>query len=114
MLVMNIHGLNVTKLGAFEKQIFEASLVIAAHSGPVLFGGDFNTRSKKRMNYLRTLMSKYGLKEVIFLNDQRMTVMGNSLDHVFLRDLKVDQATVLSEISTSDHKPLYLELTLER
>lgn len=58
-------------------------------------------------------MNTYGLKEVSFQQDDRMTVMGNPLDHVFVRYFKVKEARVLPEIETSDHKPIYLELMLD-
>ncbi len=114
MLVMNIHGMNVTKQIVFERQIIEAFKVIETHSGPVIFGGDFNTRSKDRMEFLRKLAKANELKEVAFENDdERMTVMGNPLDHVFIRNFQVKEARVLPEIETSDHKPLYLDLILD-
>lgn len=114
VLVLNIHGLNVTKQEALERQILSANEIIAKHDGPVIFAGDFNTRTKNRMKFLRSKMQEVGLQELTFLDDDRMSFMGNPLDHVFVRNFSAKEARVLPSIESSDHKPIYLELRLEK
>jgi endonuclease/exonuclease/phosphatase (EEP) superfamily protein YafD len=114
LLVLSIHGLNFTKHNPFVRQIEEALNVLDQHEGPIVFAGDFNTRTKKRMGYLRHQMVKRGFKEVEFNNDKRMKVLGHYLDHAFIKKMLVRRARVLGEIKTSDHKPLELDLVVDK
>lgn len=114
LLVLSIHGLNFTEHNPFVRQIEEALALLDQHDGPVVFAGDFNTRTKKRMSYLRNQMLKRGFKEVAFNNDKRMKVLGHYLDHAFIKKMLVRKARVLAHIKTSDHKPLELDLVLDK
>jgi endonuclease/exonuclease/phosphatase (EEP) superfamily protein YafD len=114
MLVLNIHALNFTSQESFERQILDACELIKTHKGPVVFAGDFNTRTKNRLKFLRDQLQPLGLKELAFVDDDRMTFMGNPLDHVFVRSFLVRDSRVLKSIESSDHKPLYIELSLDR
>jgi endonuclease/exonuclease/phosphatase (EEP) superfamily protein YafD len=114
LLVLSIHGLNFTEHNPFVRQIEEALALLDQHDGPVVFAGDFNTRTKKRMTYLRNQMLKRGFKEVAFNNDKRMKVLGHYLDHAFIKKMLVRKARVLGHIKTSDHKPLELDLVLDK
>ncbi len=113
ILVLNIHALNFTKQEAFERQIIDACNFLSQYKGPVIFAGDFNTRTKNRMKFLNEQMSALGLKELTFVDDDRMSFMGNPLDHVFVRGLSEKHAIVLPRIESSDHKPMYVELSLD-
>lgn len=113
ILIINIHALNFTKQEAFERQLIGIFNIIEKHKGPIIFGGDFNTRTKNRMVILRQMMAQHHLTEVAFQDDDRMTFMGNTLDHVFIRNFKVKEARVLPMIESSDHKPIYLDLMLD-
>ncbi|MGI9234324.1 MAG: endonuclease/exonuclease/phosphatase family protein, partial [Woeseiaceae bacterium] len=53
LLVVNIHGINFTfGIRDLENQFQRAREIIAAHKGPVLFSGDFNTWRGKRAQML--------------------------------------------------------------
>lgn len=116
LLVISIHGINITSFGSFKRQLAQAEEQINAHNGPVLFAGDFNTRTKSRTAYLFELMNKLKLKAVNFKNaNYRMAwkFTRNYLDHGFIRGLTVKNAEVLKDSTGSDHKPMMLELALE-
>jgi len=109
LLVLNIHGMNFSNHQTFVNHIDQALELIEAHSGPVVFAGDFNTRTKKRMAHLRRVLNKEGMKELGFRFDKRSKVFGNYLDHVFARGLLTRDSVVLKDIKSSDHKPMQVE-----
>jgi endonuclease/exonuclease/phosphatase (EEP) superfamily protein YafD len=115
LLAISIHGINITSLGSFKRHIIQAKEEILKHSGPVVFGGDFNTRTKNRMSFLFEMMDELGFKEVEFKNGhRRMKFFGTPhyLDHCFVRGLNVSNAEVFGDARGSDHKPMVLEVSV--
>ena len=110
LLCVNIHALNSVSWQALAAQVLDALRVIKQHDGPVVFGGDFNTWSKSKMNFVMRAMQRAGLKEVKFKHEERkMRVFGRALDHVFVRDIEVVNAEV-QKTDGADHQPLLLSL----
>lgn len=117
LLVISIHGINLTSLSAFKRHMLQTREEILRHEGPVLFAGDFNTRTQARTRYLMKLLSDLKLQPVTFKNGDRRMVWKftrNYLDHAFVRGLKVQSAEVLADSRGSDHKPMVLELALDQ
>jgi endonuclease/exonuclease/phosphatase (EEP) superfamily protein YafD len=113
LLVISVHAINLTNFDTFKRHMAQMENVISTHKGPVLWAGDFNTRTKARTSYLMRLVEKLKFKPVKFKNgDQRMVFKftKNYLDHAFIRDLKADAAEVIVDSRGSDHKPLLLEV----
>lgn len=113
MLVISIHGINLTGLDTFVRHLDQIKTEIDKHDGPILFAGDFNTRTKARTEYLMNYVNKLGMKTVAFENGQcrmRFKLTPYFLDHAFVRGLEVKKAAVDCESTGSDHKPLLLEL----
>lgn len=112
VLVISIHGINFNGFDAYKRQLDQVEAVIRRHQGPVILGGDFNTRTKKRHQELRDFARALRLKEVSFINgDRRMVAIGTKhiLDHVFVRGFSVHHAEV--HVSPgSDHRPMTLSL----
>jgi endonuclease/exonuclease/phosphatase (EEP) superfamily protein YafD len=113
LLVISIHGMNFTKQYAFNNQVRQALAVIDKHSGPAIFAGDFNTRTKKRLRFLKTKMKMRRFKEIGYVDDKRMSVFGNVLDHTFTRGLLIRDSKVLVNIKSSDHKAMELDLVVD-
>ena len=111
LLTLSIHGVNFVSAAKLEDQIQQAALLISRHKGPVVFGGDFNTWSKKKLNVMRTTLSRIGLKEVPF-GAGRMETFGKPLDHVFIKGLKLNSSKVHKDVEGSDHKALEVEVSL--
>lgn len=110
LLSVNIHALNSVTWQSLAVQILDAIKVVKEHEGPVVFGGDFNTWSKKKMDYMKLAMKKAGLEEVRFANEQdKMQVFGRPLDHAFVRGATVRHARV-EKTNGADHQPLLLTL----
>jgi len=118
LLVINIHGINFVTVGSFKKQIGALLEVINAHSGPVLFAGDFNTWSKSKYTYLQESLTEAGLTEAIFEEDNRLRApiisrinrFSNPLDGVFVRGMTITEAKVLEGYKGSDHHPIRVKL----
>lgn len=115
LLVISVHGINITSLGAFKRHMQQMKTQIEKHSGPVLWAGDFNTRTKKRTRYMEEMTRELGFEEVKFKNGQHRMVFKftkNYLDHAFVRGLKVKAAEVIPDSSGSDHKPMLLTVSV--
>jgi endonuclease/exonuclease/phosphatase (EEP) superfamily protein YafD len=108
LLVVNLHAVNFSLgMASFELQMNDISAVLAAHTGPLLVGGDFNTWREKRLSALTTLAQRHALESVIFSPDLRSQVFGRPLDHVLVRGLDVVEAKT-ERVVSSDHNPLLL------
>jgi endonuclease/exonuclease/phosphatase (EEP) superfamily protein YafD len=116
LLVVSVHGINLTSFATFKRHVEQMRAEIARHEGPVLWAGDFNTRTQARTRYLMQAVRDLGLSEVNFKNGDRRMVWKftkNYLDHGFVRGLTVKDAEVIVDSRGSDHRPLTLELALE-
>mgnify|MGYP002725534711 CR=1 FL=1 len=119
LLVVNIHGINMTNLEKFKAQLFKIANEISEHSGPIIFAGDFNTRNEDRLSFLyRELKDKLDLEAVPFTKKdkkeiKRFIFSPIPLDHIFYNnkelELKQGSPDVLETIKSSDHKPLFVE-----
>lgn len=113
LLVISVHGINLTGFDTFKRHMQQIIRVIKEHQGPVLWAGDFNTRTKERTQYLMQEINDLGMTEVKFINgDKRMVwkFTKNYLDHAFVRGLQVKHAEVIANSKGSDHKPMVLDL----
>ncbi|MCO4792817.1 MAG: endonuclease/exonuclease/phosphatase family protein [Bacteriovoracaceae bacterium] len=116
LLIINIHGMNVTSNKAFYRQIDDAIKSMSGHRGPIIFAGDFNTNRQKRIDYLqRNLVQRLGFKDMQFRNDERMKSAFTKLiiDFTFTRGLKVIDSEVLGKLKSSDHKAMYFEVAVD-
>ena len=113
LMVVNIHSINFT-LGteSFLKQLEKVEKILLQHNGPVIFSGDVNTWSKKRMVILKDLSIRLGLKAVTFNKHNRTKVFGHNIDHIFYRQLTVTDARVV-KVTSSDHNPMLVSFRLE-
>lgn len=111
LLIVNIHGLNVTTHGPYIRHVELAIKQMKGHKGPIIFAGDFNSRTTKRLEETREILSKIGFSEMSFRNDERMrgALGGEILDHVFYRGLQVIDSEVLGHLESSDHKAMVFE-----
>lgn len=114
LLLVNIHGLNLTKNDAFEKQMDECARLIRTHDGPVIFAGDFNVSDIEKFNMMNQVALDLNLSPVAFLNDKRKKSKFSRLviDHTFVRGLRVKTAEIHTKLKASDHKAMSLSLSL--
>ncbi len=103
LLIVNLHGMRMRDTAALQRQLDQASDAIAAHKGPAIYAGDFNTKNKDRNKMVDSWMAKRGFKVAIKVK----------LDAIWTRGLKTVEAKELTEIVSSDHKPLTAVLSVE-
>lgn len=112
LLVLNIHGINFALgISDLRNQFAQAKAVIAAHDGPVVFSGDFNTWRSQRAKLLEDMLAELGLTALDFDEDHRKRFLGWALDHIYVRGLYSEFATTLQS-DASDHNPMTVRLRL--
>jgi endonuclease/exonuclease/phosphatase (EEP) superfamily protein YafD len=117
VLVISVHGINITSFDTFKRHMLLAKAEIDNHDGPVLFAGDFNTRTSARTEYLEDFVKELNFKTITFENGEcrmKFKFTPYYLDHGFVRGLDVKNAKVDCDSQGSDHKPLMLELALSK
>jgi endonuclease/exonuclease/phosphatase (EEP) superfamily protein YafD len=116
LMIINIHGMNVTSNKAFYRQINDAINAMAGHTGPIIFAGDFNTNRQPRIDYLqRNLVKRMGFEDMQFRNDERMrsAITNLTIDFTFTRGLETIDSEVLGHLKSSDHKAMYFEVAVK-
>lgn len=115
LLVVNIHGINFVRNRGFNSQVNQLKEAIKDHQGPIFLGGDFNTWNQKRMNYLKKITEQINLKRVVFENAKVLkSFLGNTLDHVFIRGMKLLKARADKLKDASDHAGMFLKLKISK
>jgi endonuclease/exonuclease/phosphatase (EEP) superfamily protein YafD len=109
LTVINVHAVNFVPLAKFARQIAQIAGLIGDQSGPLLVGGDFNTWNPGRYRLVMRVMAEAGLHRVPVTAPRRWRHLGQQLDHVFTRGLKLIEARPLAHIVSSDHIPLRME-----
>jgi endonuclease/exonuclease/phosphatase (EEP) superfamily protein YafD len=106
LAIANLHAINFTPgTATYRAQLEALGDALAAHAGPIIVGGDFNTWSEARAGEVRTLADRLSLAAVDFPTDDRRRFLGRIFDWVYARGVEVDDATVWS-VTSSDHNPL--------
>lgn len=106
LLVANLHGINFTiGTSSFRQQIEALASQIAAHDGPAILAGDFNTWNSARRAVLDEVASRVGLVPVALADDHRTRFMGEPVDGMYYRGLEVIAATAFP-VTSSDHNPV--------
>lgn len=112
LLVVNIHAINFTFSNKdFREQVRRALSVISEHPGPVLLSGDFNTWHWRQWKILGEMANSHGLRTLNYDEDHRKRVFGQPLDHIYVRGLRVIDATSF-RVDSSDHNPMSATLSL--
>jgi len=112
LLVINLHAVNfAVGLDDFKAQVNALEPLLSNHIGPLIVAGDFNTWSSFRSNLLEEFMSKHQLTPVQFSPDKRTRIWDRPLDHVYLRDLSLVEASTIN-VDSSDHNPLIMTVEI--
>jgi len=112
LLVVNVHAINLVSTSKFTTQVEQISGPVAAHKGPCIVAGDFNTWNDARMHVLERAMQHAGLVRAPVAAPQ-WRHFGQVLDHVFYRGVRLISAHALTHVKTSDHIPLTAEFDLK-
>ena len=110
--IATVHGLNfMLELGPYEAQLDALGNVLAAHSGPMVLAGDFNTWSVARERAVAALAARLSLEPAVFSPDTRTRFLGRPGDGAYARGAEVLEAAA-PVVSASDHNPLLVTLRL--
>lgn len=112
LLVVNIHGINITfGTGAYKAQFNSLYNILRQHRGPIIMAGDFNNWSKKRTAIMMHFAETLSLQTLSFTNDDRTTFFGKPVDHILYRGLDPVTQTI-HLVSSSDHNPISVTFRL--
>ncbi|MBX2879036.1 MAG: endonuclease/exonuclease/phosphatase family protein [Granulosicoccus sp.] len=106
LLVLNMHAVNFVSVSKYVDQIDQISTVLSDHSGPVILGGDFNTRSPSRLRHFKMVAKRAGLSEAPMKRQSKLVHMNHHLDHLFYRGFKLRSVDSLAHVYSSDHAPI--------
>lgn len=112
LVVVNVHAVSLSfGLDIFEQQFAQIAAALENHTGPIIVSGDFNTWRRGRMAIIDALAATLSLEPLSFREDHRMRVMGQVLDHIYVRGLTALQSNTRM-VDTSDHRPMSVTLTM--
>ncbi len=128
LLVANLHAICFERWGSrkFRAQLEAIGSRLAAHDGPIILAGDFNTWNRRRLEAVDRLARSLDLEEVSGFPPTRMTGDRGSralnwicgvdprlpLDRIYQRGLLVESQEVLDGYRSSDHLGLLTMLRL--
>ncbi|MFP3019281.1 MAG: endonuclease/exonuclease/phosphatase family protein [Arsenophonus sp.] len=113
LMIINIHSINFTfGVDIYSRQLDNIGEHIKKHHGPVIFGGDFNTWNRQRINALKYFTSSLRMKEVNFNTDERTIIFGYPLDYIFYRNLTLIDTKVI-KTKSSDHNPISVKFSIK-
>jgi endonuclease/exonuclease/phosphatase (EEP) superfamily protein YafD len=106
LAIANLHAVNFApgSMG-YHAQLEALGDALAAHTGPLVIAGDFNTWNEARDGEVRALAARLSLKPVAFPIDARRQFFGRIFDWIYVRGMDVHDATAW-EVTSSDHNPL--------
>ncbi|MFT7823339.1 MAG: endonuclease/exonuclease/phosphatase family protein [Sulfurimonas sp.] len=115
LLVLNVHAINFREINRYHRELERFLVRVKDHKGPMIIAGDFNTWNKTRLKRLHELREKLSLMMVPFESKEKVkSFMGNHLDFIFYRGLKLKNYEVIEESMISDHNPLMAQFEIER
>ena len=111
LALANLHAINFTlsAQGAYRELLDAVRAQLAAHDGPIVLAGDFNTWSDERVAMVDAVARRLGLAAVAFHPDARARFVGHAVDYIFVRGLDVIETRTLV-VTTSDHNPIFATL----
>jgi endonuclease/exonuclease/phosphatase (EEP) superfamily protein YafD len=118
LLAINSHLINFVNLETFHNQLQDLELTLSLHPGPIIFAGDFNIWSAARSQLLEQAAARLGLRPVTFSPQDHKKIKrflcSPPLDYILYKGLveKPEQAKVLDQITSSDHKPMLAEFAI--
>jgi endonuclease/exonuclease/phosphatase (EEP) superfamily protein YafD len=106
LAIVNVHAINFDLfIDSYRSQFGALADVLAAHQGPIVFAGDFNTWSDARDRVVAETAAQLGMTELHLQKDRRAVFFGRHLDHFFVRGLNLIDVHAIRVLS-SDHNPV--------
>jgi endonuclease/exonuclease/phosphatase (EEP) superfamily protein YafD len=112
LAIANVHSINFELApDVYRSQLEALADALAAHRGPIIFAGDFNTWNDARDGVVAEIAARLGLTELNLRVDQRAVFFGRHLDHIFIRGLQLIDVGAIP-VTSSDHNPLAATLRI--
>jgi endonuclease/exonuclease/phosphatase (EEP) superfamily protein YafD len=112
-MIINIHAINFRESSQYNIEMDRVIELVKAYKGALIIAGDFNSWSDKRIERLFRVRDELSLDMVSFKNSDKIkSFMGNQLDYIFYRDLKLISSLVIEQKGISDHNPLLARFKL--
>jgi endonuclease/exonuclease/phosphatase (EEP) superfamily protein YafD len=113
LAVVNVHAINFDPfIDEYRAQLGALVDTLAAHQGPIVFAGDFNTWSEARDHALGDAVARLGMTELELGVDRRATFLGRHVDHMFVRGVEIVDAIAIP-VTSSDHNPVQATLRIK-
>lgn len=110
---VNIHAINFVSNKVFNQELEHLWAFLAHQTGPMIISGDFNTWNKTRFYMLEKATRSLNLDMVAFPDNTHIkTMLNQPLDHIFYRQLTLQEAHTLAVPNISDHNPLIATFNL--
>lgn len=107
LTAVNLHAINFVSAAVFVEEIDRLVEALQLRSGPMIVTGDFNTWSRKRMDYLESFALAIDLKPAVFENEQHIKQrFSKPLDHLYYRGIEMLHAEAVDTGKVSDHNPI--------
>jgi len=107
LTAVNLHAINFVSASFFIEEIERLSETLQSRRGPMIVTGDFNTWSRKRMEYLQSFALAINLQPADFANGHHIKKrFSKPLDHLYYRGLTLLGAEALDTGKVSDHNPI--------
>ena len=104
---VNLHAINFVSAASFVQEIERLGETLRLREGPLIVTGDFNTWSRKRMEYLERFARAVGLTPAAFANGHHIKRrFSKPLDHLYFRGLELVGAEAVDTGKVSDHNPI--------
>jgi len=109
-MVVNLHKILVRSTAQSNRELQHIINQLPEHSGPAIIAGDFNTFTAKYQRELTLLLGQHGF---VHAGPERIKKsLLNRLDHVYTRGITVKSVTVATNITSSDHYPIIVQMCL--
>jgi len=107
LTAVNLHAINFVSSTVFVEEIDRLRTLLQSRGGPLVVTGDFNTWSRKRMEYLGEFAHSIDLIPAAFINDHHIKQrFSKPLDHLYYRGLTLIAAEAVDTAKVSDHNPI--------
>ncbi|BFU60012.1 MULTISPECIES: endonuclease/exonuclease/phosphatase family protein [Rodentibacter] len=111
--VVNVHLINFEwQPEAYRSQLKKIFSLLDNPKSAVILAGDFNAWNKERKAILNEFIQEFGLNEVSFSQDERVRFLGNPLDYIFVRGMKI-LSSKTERVTSSDHSPIWGEFEVD-
>ena len=110
LCVVNTHATLMRRPSTAVRELEQVIDHIAAHEGPIIYAGDFNTFSGTYVTEADRALATIGLKRVVIQGDPRSQT--TSLDQLYVRGIEVVSAKIDTTYIHSDHFPIIAKLKL--